>query len=368
MIKDITGRQAIILVAIVMCATKFFILPSNLVSVAKQNVVYIMILFFVLEFLLLLVMVQVSMLHPNKTFYNLVEDSLGKYIAKGIHLLFFVFFIVKMLINIIETYTFFLGTLYDELSPLLYFIPTLFLIFYMTYIGLRSIGRCSELLWVFVVAGLSISFFTALPNVDFGYMLPIFENGPSDAITALSNNVLWFGDYFVYLFFMGKIKFGKNYFKKIAIVSLIIFLVVVIFITVIYCLFPYTSSLIHYGVSDITQTNTRVSNVGKLDWLNVTVWAFASIIQTVIFAYCAEECLSKVFNIKRKAVSCLISLAILSIGLYLFEFNLVTLVDTVQGPLRYLFWLLLFIALNIATIHFINRYKKKKREKGAIYD
>lgn len=368
MIKDITGRQAIILVAIVMCATKFFILPSNLLAVGGQNVVYVMIFFFVIEFLLLLVLVRISMLHPDKTFYTLLQESIGTFFAKFVHLLFFAFFIVKILINIVETYTFFLGTLYDEFSPLLFTIPLLFLIFYMTYIGLRSIGRCSELLWVFVLAGLSISFFTALPNVDLSYMLPIFENGPSDALTALSKNIMWFGDYFVYLFFMGKIRFKENYFRNIALTTLIVFLAVVVFIMVIHCLFPYTASLIHYGVSDITQTNTRVTNVGKLDWLNVTVWTFACLIQTVIFSHCAEECLSKVFNIKSKATSCLVSLVFVVVGLYLLQFNLVTLIHIAQSPLRFLFWILLFVVFNIATLHFVLRFRKRKRKKVVLND
>lgn len=368
MIKDITGRQATILVAIVMCATKFFILPSNLLAVGGQNVVYTMLLFFVVEFLLLMIMVRVSMLNPNKTFYTLLQESVGTFVAKLVHILFFVFFLVKIMINIVETYTFFLGTLYDDFSPILFTIPLLFLIFYMTYIGLRSIGRCSELLWVFVLAGLGISFFTALPNVDLSYMLPIYESGPNEALMAINNNILWFGDYFVYLFFMGKIKFKKYYFRNFALISLIVFVAVIVFIMVIHCLFPYTASLIHYGVSDITQTNARVTNIGKLDWLNVTVWTFACLIQTVIFSHCAEECLSKVFNIKRKSTSCLISLVFIIIGLYFLQFNLVTLIHIAQGPLRYLFWVLMFVVFNISTLHFLLRYRKRKRKKVMTYD
>lgn len=362
MIKDITGRQAIIIVAMVMCATKFFTLPSNLVTLAKQDVVYVMLLFFAVEFLLLLIMVQISMMHPDKTFYQMLEESVGKIIAKAICLLFFVFFIIKMSINIIETYTFFLGTLYDELSPLLYICPMIFVVFYMTYIGLRSIGRSVEILWVFVVLGLFVSLFVTLPSVDFAYLLPVMENGPDMALEALSKNALWFGDYFVYLFFIGKIKFEKNYFKKMAIISGVTLFTIVFFVAVIHCLFPYISSIIHYGVSDMSQINAKVTDVGRLDWINVAVWTFASIIQTVIFAYCAEESLSCLFNISKKVVSCFISLAILSVLLYWLKFNIVNLIDFVQGPLRYLFAVLFIISLNIITVHCILRFKEKRRK------
>ncbi len=370
MIKDITGRQAIVMMAIVMCATKFFILPSNLITNGHQSVIYVMLLFFVIEFLLLLVMVRVSMLHPDKTFYQLLTESVGVVIAKIVYLLFFCFFIIKLSINIIETYTFFLGTLYDELSSVLYVLPILLLAFYMTYIGLRSIGRSAELLWVFVFLGLAVTLIVAIPNADFGYMLPIFDGGANNAITILSNNSLWFGDYFVYLFFLGKIKFDKNYFPKFAIISGLVMLGIVFFMTLFYCIFPYISGIVHYGVSDITHITTHINNIGQLDWLNVTLWTFASIIQTVIFAYCAERCLSDLFNIKYKYLSSSISLIILVVVLMLLDFRLTKLIMFVQGPVHFLFPVLLVIALNIITVHFIVRHKEKRQKKlaGVIYD
>lgn len=370
MIKDITGRQAIILMAIVMCATKFFVLPSNLLTTGHQTVIYVMLLFFVVEFLLLLVMVRVSMLHPDKTFYELLCDSVGVVVAKIVYVLFFVFFIFKLCINIIETYTFFLGTLYDELSSVLYLLPIILLAFYMTYIGLRSIGRSAELLWVFVFLGLAVALIASIPNADFGYMLPIFDGEVDNAISVLSSNSFWFGDYLVYLFFFGKIKFQKNYFTKFAIVCGIVMAVIVLFMAVVYCIFPYTMGMVRYGVSDITHITAHITNIGNLDWLNTTLWTFASIIQTVIFAYCAERCLSAVFNIKYKYISSSISLLILTAVLFILNFRLTTLIAFVQSPVRFLLPILLFVALNIITVHFICRSKQKKqnRMRGIIYD
>ncbi len=361
MVKDITGRQAIILMAIVMCATKFFILPSNLLTTGHQNIVYLLFLFFVLEFLLLLVMVQISMLHPDKTFYDLINDSFGVVVAKIIYALFFVFFICKLSINIIETYTFFLGTLYDELSSILYILPILLLIFYMTYIGLRSIGRSAELIWIFVFLGLAVTLIIAIPNANFSYLLPIFDEDINTSFNILSSNALWFGDYFVYLFFLGKIKFQNNYFKKFAIISGIVMFIIVFFMAVFYCVFPYISGMVHYGVSDITHITTHTTNIGQLDWLNITLWTFASIIQIVIFGYCAQQCISKIFNIKQKYISCSISLIILCILLFILDFRLVKLITFVQGPIRFLFPILFLVALNIITMHFIVFYKTKKR-------
>ncbi len=363
MIKDITGRQAIILVAIVMCATKFFILPSNLLSTGGQDVIYVMILFFVVEFLLFLVLVQISMMHPDKTFYELLAGSVGTIVAKAVYILFFVFFMLKLCINIIETYSFFLGTLYDDLSPILYLLPILFLVFYMAYIGLRSIGRSAELLWIFVFFGLLMTIIVAIPNADFGYMLPIFPQGTSDALSALSNNALWFGDYLVYLFFFGKIKFEKGYFKKMAIVSGVVLALIVFFMMLFHCIFPYIASMVHYGVSDITHITVHITNIGQLDWLNVTMWTFATLIQTVIFAYCAEECLSSIFNIKSKAVSCLIVLAILVAGLIAFDFKLIQMLDFVQGPIRYIVFLLILIALSVIAVHYIYNLRHNKQNK-----
>ena len=360
MVKDITGRQAIILIAIVMCATKFFILPSNLLSMGKQDVIYFIMFFFVVEFLLFLVLVRISMLNPNKTFYDIIKQSVGTWFAKIIYVLFFVFFIIKMCINIVETYSFFLGTLYDEMSAILYLLPVLFLVFYMTYIGLRSIGRSAEILWIFVFFGLIMTLIVATPNADFGYMLPIFVDGPARALDAFATNAFWFGDYLVYLFFFGKIKFQKGYFAKMAVVAGVVLALIVYFFMLFHCIFPYISSMVHYGVSDITHIIEHITNIGQLDWLNVTMWTFSTLIQTVIFAYCAEESLSSVFNIRSKSISCLISLVVLVALLIVFDFRLIKLLQFVQGPISYLVLVLLVIAFNAVVFHFVLRHKQSK--------
>ncbi len=366
MTKELSGRQAIIIVAIVACATKFFILPSNLTAQAGQDAIYLMFFFIVAEFLLFLCLVQISKLNEDKTLYELLQETLGVGVAKAIFLVFFVFFTCKLCINIIETYTFFLGTLYDELSPLMYFFPIAMLIFYMTSIGLKAIGRSAEVLWVFVFIGIVLMLAVSLPSVDFAYMLPIFENGGGAAESALLKNSLWFGDYFVYLFFFGKIKFKKGFCRRMATIVAVTILAIVFFIVVFHCAFPHTAGMRHYAISDISQQTSRITTLGKVDWLVVVVWSFASVIQTVIFAYCAEESLGKIFNIKQKYVSSLILVAILGVVLFVLKFQIVNLLSVVQSPLSYLSGLLLIISFLIIAAHFISRAKSARASRGAL--
>ena len=358
MTKELTGRQAIILIAISVCATKFFILPSNLTARAGQDAIYMMILFILAEFLLFMVLVQISYLNKNKSLYELLQEAIGTIATKIVFVVLFIFFTAKLCINIIETYTFFLGTLYDELSPILYFFPLALLVFYMTSIGLKTIGRSAEMLWVFVFLGIALIVAVAVPSVDFSYMLPIFENGTQSAQEAIFKNSMWFGDYFVYLFFFGKIDFRKNYVKKIAIIVGVTVLTIVFFIILFHCAFPYTAGMRHYAISDISQQSSRIATVGKIDWLVVVVWTFASIIQTVIFSYCAEESLSKIFKIKQKYVSSLIFIGVLGVVLFLLKFQIVNLLNIVQSPLNFTSFVLLIIGFVVIVAHFVNRGKQ----------
>ena len=358
MSKELTGRQAIILIAIAVCATKFFILPSNLTARAGQDAIYMMILFLIAEFLLFMVLVQISYLNKDKTLHQLLQETVGIVATNIIFAVFFVFFTCKLCINIIETYTFFFGTLYDGLSPILYFFPLALLVFYMTSVGLKTIGRSAEMLWVFVFLGIALIVAVAVPSIDISYMLPVFENGTQSAQEALFKNSLWFGDYFVYMFFFGKIDFRKNYVKKIAIVVGITVLTIIFFIIIFHCAFPYTAGMRHYAISDISQQSSRIATVGKIDWLVVVVWTFASIIQTVIFSYCAEESLKKICKIKQKYISSLIFIAILGIVLFLLKFQIVNLLNLVQSPLSYTSAVLLIIAFVVIIAHFVNRGKQ----------
>ena len=360
--KELTGRQAIILLAISACATKLFILPSNLTAVAKQDGIYMLLVFLLVEFLLFVVLVQISYINKDKTLYELLAETVGNCVAKLVFLVLFVFFTCKLCINIVETYTFFLGTLYDELSPFLYFLPIALLIFYMTNVGLRAIGRSAEMLWVFVFIGIATIMVTALPSVDFGFMLPIFENGTASAQLAISKNVMWFGDFYVYLFFFGKIDFRKNFVRKITVVVGLTVLAIVFFLVAFYCAFPYTASMRHYAISDITQQSTRVSQIGKIDWLIVVVWTFASIIQTIIFAYCAVDSLKKVVKFKSRYVANLVFLLILGVVLFVLRFQIVNLLKMVQSPIGYTSVTLFAVSTIIIVAHFLQRRKYAKKK------
>lgn len=348
--KALTSRQAIILVLVTIIATKFFILPINLAEGMKQNLLFIMPIFLSFEILLIIGLFKLSIKYEKLSFYEILEKSFGTIYAKIFFILLFALFLGKNIININETYGFFLNTLYEELSPLLYIIPFAILFFYSFIKGLNAIGRTVEILWKLILFGILSALIIGISNMDITNLLPLFNEPITDSLTSLQENIFWFGDYFIFLILFGDIRYEKKFIKNLSFALIICFILVLIFFIVYYCLFPYSSGLHHFAVSEVTQFAPTVSNFGRLDWITSFIWVMGSIIQSVIYYYCSTKCLKYIFNSKSHITFNIISLSILLLGVYLLHLNLETTITLAQGPIRFTIPLLIILTVVCAPI------------------
>lgn len=333
--KALTSRQSIILMLVTIIATKFFIVPIKLAEGMEQNIILVMPIFILLEIALIILLVKFSMRYSNWSFYEILENSFGKIFAKVFFILLFIFFLGKNILNINETYSFFLYTLYEDLNPLLYIIPLSLLMFYGFLKGLNSIGRTLEILCKILLFGIITAIIIGISSVDFSNLLPLFEPPIENSLFTLQENIFWFGDYFVFLIILGDIKYNKGYFKHLMWVIIGAFIILLTFYITYFCLFPFSSGIQHFAVSDITQY-TSMGDWGRIDWLTSFIWTMASILQAIIYYYCSTKCLQYIFKFKNDLYTNILSLTILLIFVLLINFNFSNTIAIAQGPIRFL--------------------------------
>jgi len=360
--KELTTRQSLMLVFLSATASKFFMLPSNLLSKGGHDSVYLMFIFFIIEVLIIMTVVRIATKFPNKTINQLMVETFGNFYAGFINISFFVFFMLKSILNFSETYSFFLGTLYDEISPFVYAVP-LFLVAYMAISqGLRTIGRTTELLFFPIIFGLSVSMIIGVSSIDFSNLLPVFADGLSTPFEQVQKNMLWFGDFFVFLFFFKNVKFDKTYCKKIFFTFLSAVLVIISFFLIFHCLYPYSAEFHRYAISEMTQSTPNLTNLGRIDWLTIMIWTIASIIQTIIFMYCALESFINFTHIKNRRLSAFITIIILGASIFIFNANVQEVSLIFQSTLRWIFVYLLIGSFTLLPLN-VYFYKKKVRKK-----
>ena len=114
----------------------------------------------------------------------------------------------------VDIYLFFVQLIYAEINRVVFLGCFLTIIFYFGSRKLQSLARSIELLIWLIVFSLLLSLTLAYGALKFDNLLPLLDTN----IFITSKNVLvhnlWFGDFWILLFFVGNIKIEKNTTKK----------------------------------------------------------------------------------------------------------------------------------------------------------
>jgi spore germination protein KB len=120
---------------------------------------------------------KLSLLYPNETMVQFSEKILGKFIGKGIVIVYLVQFYTIIPI-ILRQFSDMINELLLQNTPnFLIILTMMMLVVYVTFIGkLQGIGRCSEVLGPLIVLLCLAVFILSLNNLDFKKILPIYAD------------------------------------------------------------------------------------------------------------------------------------------------------------------------------------------------
>lgn len=80
--KQLTTRQAKLIMLFYVCISKIMLLPSLICGKVKQDYFVVISAMFLFELLFLLLILSISSKNPNKTFKQLFEEKYGKIVTK----------------------------------------------------------------------------------------------------------------------------------------------------------------------------------------------------------------------------------------------------------------------------------------------
>lgn len=332
--KELTVRQVSLLTFFLVVVNKLLIFPSLVSSYASRDA-YIAVAFSMLiEGFYFLIILKVINFNKNLTFFKLLENGIGRILARSIFVLYAVYFFIKTFVLINESTLFFNNSFYGEFSPIIFLLPMLLLLAYMATLKLKTLARAYEILRVFILVGVLFALYVSLSNADFINTLPILENGLGGVLEGIFKTTFWYGDYLILFLFLGKIKVEKGLNKKLIKTWLLGTVFVVLFVFAFYNIFGETSLFFNNAISDVLNAGSA-SFLTKINWLIILLFASGLVYCMGLYVYAVYNFIS--YNIKAiKSYYIVLPIIILLVILLFFNnFNFDRLVSVLTNGFIY---------------------------------
>lgn len=363
--KQLTTRQAKIIMMFYVCISKIMILPSLICARLDSDFYAIFISMFVIELLFILLILNINKRNPELSFKDYFEQKFGVFVTKMFYFIIGSIILFKTCMLFHETFMYFFESLYVDLKWRFVIFPSGIFAVYMSSRNLRNFGRTIEIFCYVVLGCILIAWFDGVPNVTFLNIIPKFDFASTDYFFPLVNSSIWFGDFLLLFFILGNIKVEKKISKEI--IKGWVYGVVITLVTVVifYGVFGITSSLRRMALIDLTQYAPKLSKTGNFIWLVNIIWPIILFYQLAIQTYFTTQAYSYCFNAKhnyRFMLSCIVVVATIVV-LILFDLNITNLVNFIKGGFGAVVLFLQYILPFLMIIILILPFDVKERRK-----
>lgn len=287
-----------ILLLLIMSGTKILIFPALLAKEVGHDSWLTMIFSFLYDFVCLtLVLWAVKINKKRLGFVDILNKTLGVIGGKAVLLIFFVIFVTRLISLLHSCYRMFAVTFDVNTNWVVFLLPLSLVAYFAAQRGFNSIARVGQLLVVIIV--FSVLALVAFPlfQVNFGQLLPIAEVGMSKIIEQSFAHSFWFSDYIFIYFVMDSIKTKQKVFSPVlwcfALGAVISIVTNMVFVLLYGSLSPEAElAMIKIGLFSVSETTS-----GRWDWLTLSVWIISVVLKVIIFFFCANKCIEKLFNL-----------------------------------------------------------------------
>ena len=344
--REFRLRQMCLFFIAFLPVTKIFLLPSIYAELTGSDMWLSSFLNLTLDIISLTAMLMLWKKFNGMGFYEIIEKSLGKWCAKIIYFVYFLYFLLKAYIPLAEQKGFIEITLYENTANLLVFSPLFLFGVYLAVKKACVLGRAADVLAFVTINGITVLFTLSFGNADFGSILPIGINGAFNVAKASYYALPWFGDAVYFLFLMGEIKVEKGYVWKTLTSYFVSGLLVCFFMVLFYSTFSSIAQRQNYALTEISKYSTVIYNVGRFDYLGIFCILLSGIFALSLPVYFASLCFRRVFEVKFK----LLVPTVISLVIFLFVIFTAEKLNTVQNIIQSYLGIFTFILSNVIPV------------------
>lgn len=320
--KLVSTKQFVILVFILTMALKLFMFPTLILKIAGHDGYITIAICLLIEFVVLLMVLYIFKLFPDMTFYEIMEESVGKILAKILIFGFALYQLIKICLTVNEIKLFFTISATVNISWPISVIPLVALLAFVSLKTIRSIGRFSEFICPYIFLSMVLLMLLFIGNIDFENLLPFLDVSAKKLFTGVFHFPIWYGDFALLFVFMGKVKQSKHFIAWSIVGFAVSSILVIFFSCILFASYTNIPELLDFGhnISNLSMFSAS-HTYGRFDLLIFSIWIMTVFIEAMVLFYMLTRNISYVFETENKPIISAVSAVVLYVFL-VFVFRL----------------------------------------------
>lgn len=288
----ISVRQICFIMLIYTAATKFITYPTQLSFSSGRDLLFSALVNFVLQGVIVWAVSYLAS-KTDKTFFELIEGTLGNIAARIVYGFFALFFMLCTIMPLFEQKLYVHAIFYDMLPSLLVFVPVFFFTVYAASKGFENIGRCADICLPLFLISMLFILVMSLHELEWSNFLPVMKQ-PQKVFESSLGNAYRFVEPSYLLMFMGHFKYKKGDAAKITLSYIGGALFVIAVLAAFYGVYGDMAESRQFAISKISLFFPAIDLIGRIDLLALyileIVMLYALVLNIQLVVHCIEEC------------------------------------------------------------------------------
>ena len=356
MSEKISVRQVCFIMLIYTAVSKFITYPTQLSIISGRDLLFSSIFSFLLQGIIIWAISFLAS-KTDKTFFELVEGTLGNITARIIYGLFALFFMFCTLMPLMEQKLYVHAIFYDMLPSLVVFLPVFFFTLYAAAKDFKNIGRCADIcLPLFLIAMLFV-LVMSLHDMKWDNFLPMFKQ-PKSIFKGSFESFYRFIEPAYLLMFLGHFKYKKGDAAKITLSYIGGATFVIAVLLAFYGIYGEMALSRSYAISKISLFFPAIDLIGRIDFIALYILEIPMLFALVLNMQLAVHCIEKCTGYKNTAV--------LSVAVNVIFFILIICLDNSYSAINAVWsrWMWIVIVIFSCLLPLSAYLLRRKNEEG----
>lgn len=294
----------------------------------------------------------------DKTFFELLQGTIGIIGARIVYGLLAVFFLFASLLPIFEQMGYVHSIFYDTVPMLSVFLPFFIFSVFAASKKLQNIGRCADICLPIFVVTMLLLFAFAMSEVQWDNLLPVLTT-PAKSIFGGAAGTFWcFVEPCWMLMFLGRYKYKKGDAAKITVSYAVGALFILFFLAVFYGIYGSIAASRTYAIARTSLFFPAMEMIGRIDLLILYALEIVMIFSLVLNIQFAVHCISECIGYKNNLVLSLAVNAVLAAILIFCQHYFSSIYNLY---FRWLWIMFLAFVILLPTLVWFLRRKKNER-------
>ncbi|MDE5667623.1 MAG: spore germination protein [Clostridia bacterium] len=230
----------------------------------------------------------------DKTFFGLLEGTIGNIGARIVYGFFAVFFLFAALLPIFEQELYVHTIFYDTVPSLVVFLPLFIFTIYAGSKKFENIGRCADICLPVFLTTMAVIFLMSFSGVKWDNLLPILNTPAKTIFQGAAGTAYSFTAPCWLLMFMGHFKYKKHDAAKITLSYVAGALIVLLFLATFYGIYGEIAGSRTFAISRTSLYFPGIDTLGRIDLIMLyvleTVMLFALVLNVQLAVHAISMC------------------------------------------------------------------------------